>query len=502
MEPGDRLESQSTIKIKDKKKTYQLVWSEGALSVTGPLNSDLQKRLSYQSKSLEQDPQRPWQRRVKRKTEHSYSREKNPDGTYTYLTMQGLLDTVISCLAQQPDCAFSFVDARRPFPKAKLSRMHGFRFDQERMTTQALQADRSGLVVAPTRYGKTAMICNTINAYPGLKTVVIAPGIDLLPQLEDAIRHYCPGREVKGIYTGSKNRIQSDDITVCSVDSIDKLDKAGTRLVLVDEPHAVATGPRSAELVSFECARFLGFGATVSGRWEGNDIIITGLFGPRLITKTYKEAVAEGAIAPIHVKFIRVPFVHWTVAQRATAYKKLHSSPAYLDTLSRTVNEIIPPDWQTLVFITNEKQGNLLTERIRDSVLAMDKTMKRAGERKELFERLKTGEINRCVCSNIYSTGVTIDGIRVAVNAAEGAAGILSVQKPGRLAEIKEGKVCGYMIDFLFECETPKERTDDLSYRQKAWQLVVNDCWARYRAYEEIGYDLEILDSPDDLVLI
>jgi late competence protein required for DNA uptake (superfamily II DNA/RNA helicase) len=484
-----------------KTKHYIVSRNDALLEIRGPLHTGLQKLLSYEEKSLEARSDKPWIRQTKKRRVQIYEREEHPEGGYVYTTFQGMFDRVLGVLIET-GCSFDLLDRRMSFPKPAFDRMHGMRFSQEPMLRQALSADRSGLIVAVTRYGKTAMIANTINAYPGVKTVVVAPGIDLLPQLEGALRYFCPDRDIKGIYTGSRNTIQGDDITVCSVDSIHKLDKEGTRLILVDEPHAVATGPRSAELASFSCVRMLGFGATVSGRWDGSDVMITGLFGPKLVEKTYLEAVEEGAIAPIHVKFIRIPFKHWQVQQRDAAYRNLYNSPAYLEALSKVCNQVVPQDWQTLIFISNEKMANSVAEVVDNAKIAMDKLMKNKKERHELFQQLKEGVINRCVCSSIYSTGVTIDGIRVAVNCAVGAAGIMSVQKPGRLAEVKEGKTAGYMIDFLFECETPKETTEGIPWNRRAWSMVVNDCWARYNAYKEIGYDVEILDSPDNLKLI
>lgn len=483
-------------------KHYIVTWGNNILTIEGPLHSGLQQLLRYEKKYLEPRSDKPWIRTTKKRKQLIYEREGNPNGKgYLYTTFQGMLDQVLATLAST-GCSFDIVDRRIPMPQPQFGRMHGMRFSQEPMIRKALSANRSGLIKAVTRYGKTAMLANTINAYPGLKTAIIAPGIDLLPQLEDAIRYYCPDREVKGIYTGSRNSIQSDEVTVCSVDSISKLDKESTRLVLVDEPHAIATGPRSAELTGFSAARFLGFGASTSGRWDGSDIMITGLFGPKLVEKTYLEAVEEGAIAPIHVKFIKIPFDHWQVYQRDAAYRQLFSSEAYLKVVGDLCNKHIPKDWQTLIFISNEKTANIVSDVIEDSHIAMDKLMKNKKERHALFQDLKEGKINRCVCSSIYSTGVTIDGIRVALNCATGAAGIMSVQKPGRLAEVKEGKTAGYMIDFIFECSTPAERLENVPYQKKAWSMVVNDCWARYNAYKEIGYNVEIFNSVDELKLV
>lgn len=480
-------------------KHYSLIWDDKSLAIQGPPSREIKAALTYTAKRLEPDPTRPYQRRTKKTREKIFHRTDHHDRTCTLLTFQGMLDAVITEILKFGG-TFKIYDRRHMFPAPNLGAMHGFRNSQEELLTKALKQNRSGLIVAPTRYGKTAMLCNILNAYAGLKAVVLAPGVDLLPQLEGAIEHFCPGREVKGIYTGSRNRIPSDDITVCSVDSIDKLDYEGTRLVVVDEPHTVATGPRSSAIAQFENARVLGLGATVSGRWEGNDIMLTGLFGPKLAERTYTEAVEEGAICPIKVKFIKVPFRHFQVRTRATAYKNLLTSKTYLETIRKLSDEVIPKDWQTLFFISNEKQGKAVQSALGgDAVLAMDKLMKKAGERREMFRALKEEEFFRCVCSNIYSTGITLPEVRCAVNCAEGGANILSIQKPGRLAEIKDNKAAGYMFDTLFVPTNSTAQLDSISDRDKMWKLPVNDCWARIKSYQAKGYDVEIVDNLDDL---
>ena len=482
-----------------KRKHYSLIWDDKSLAIKGPPSMEIKAALTYTSKSLEPDPNRPYQRRTKKTREKIFHRTDHADRTCTLLTFQGMLDTVITAILGFGG-TFKLYDRRHKFPKPDLDAMHGFRNSQEELLTKALKQDRSGLVVAPTRYGKTAMLCNILNAYQDLKAVVLAPGIDLLPQLEEAIAFFCPGREVKGIYTGSRNRIPSDDITVCSVDSIDKLDYEGTRLVVVDEPHTVATGPRSSAIAQFENARVIGLGATVSGRWEGNDIMLTGLFGPKLSERTYVEAVEEGAICPIKVKFIKIPFRHFPVRTRATAYKNLLTSKPYLDAIKKISEDVIPADWQSLFFISNEKQGKAVQAALGgDAVLAMDKLMKKAGDRREMFRALKENEIVRCVCSNIYSTGITLPEVRCAINCAEGGANILSIQKPGRLAEVKDGKEAGYMFDFLFVPTNDANQLETIPDRDKLWKLPVNDSWARIKSYQAKGYDVEIVDDLDAL---
>lgn len=477
-------------------KIYILKWSNSDLIIEGPKNIQLEKLLSFTKKELVFN-YRTYSRDVKRENVKIFNILEEKNNICTYQTYQGLIDEVKALLENKQKNIVQIIDERIPFPQPKLENMHGFRFNQREKTEELLKKNRSGLFEAPTRYGKSVIITNIINAFPGVKTVVIAPGVDLLPQLVDTIKKYCPERDVVGIYTGSKVKYMSDDITVCSMDSLHKLDKDSVKLLLIDEPHAAVSESRSTQLCEFNNARIYGFGATLSGRWSGNDKEIIGLIGPVLCKTTFTEAVELGALCPIDVKMIKVPFTPGFYKNRNTAYKHIvFENKKFLELVGKICKTIIPEDWQTLCFINNEKEAIELQKNIDASVIAMDKRFKNKKERSEFFSLLKSGDVKRCICSSIYSTGVTIDNIRCIINCDSGAGSILSIQKPGRLAEIKPNKKAGYMIDFIFE-----PTKDCNGYADK---LINSDCWGRFKTYKEKGYNIEIydLDSINNIKLI
>lgn len=471
---------------------YTLIWSNSDLQITGPENPKLQKKLRYTEKSMVRKPT-GYGFQVRFKSVDIYNMKKNADGTVTYQTFQGMIDVVIELL-KKDNFTYTVLDSRGSFPEPKLERMRGFRFNQQEVITKALLAERSGLVAAPTRYGKTILMTNTITAYPDLKIAVLAPGIDLLQQLRTAIETYCPGREVAGIYTGSKSKKESDDVTVCSFDSMHKLNMASYDLVLIDEPHAAVSQGRAYQLLGFTKARILGFGATLEGRWSGNDIMIKGLIGPIISEVTYKECVKMGALCPIHVYFVHVPYKGVKYKNRDVALRKyLYGNEIFQNLVGQIANDLLPKEWQTLLFINNEKQADNLLPKIQDGFLAMAKLFKNKEERSDIFAKLKNEELKRVLCTNIYSTGVTIDNLRAIVNCdAAGAGGILSIQKPGRLAEIKPNKKEGVLIDFLFSPTNADECTpEDL--------VLYKSAMARYQAYVDKGYMVDVVTDINQL---
>jgi hypothetical protein len=342
----------------------------------------------------------------------------------------------------------------------------------------------------------TAIMANVMRAFPGLKTVVTAPGVDLLAQLQSDLQGWMPGREIRGIYTGSRGKTQSDDVTVISLDSLHKADTEGTRLLIVDEPHASAAPSRIQKMMDFKNARILGFGASLTGRFDGADKLVQGILGPVLVERTYQEAVQEGAICPIVVYMLKVPFRPWNCKDRLTAYRQLVlASPTFDMLIQRVLEEQVPSDWQSLVFVDEVKQADLLQKLIHSGHVAVASRMNKS-KRREVYDSMVAGEIKRCIATDIYSTGLTFPDLRVMLNAAGGGGSITSVQKPGRLAQMRPGKSAGYVIDFLFEPSgfpVPGEG--------KEWEAVTRDCKARLNSYQTTGFDVRIVTSPDQIRL-
>ena len=97
---------------------------------------------------------------------------------------------------------------------------------------------------------------------------------------------------------------------------------------------------------------------------------------------------------------------------------------------------------------------------------------------------LVSGEIKRCISTDIYGTGMTFPQLRAQCNACGGGGSISAVQKPGRLAghcpEI--GKKAG----FLFEI------SEDQRYLPAEHRYMQKDSDARMRQYRKLAYNVAI----------
>jgi len=334
---------------------------------------------------------------------------------------------------------------------------------------------------------------NTLRAYPTVTTVVTAPGVDLINQLYNEIKAALPYRDIKLIGGGSRTRIPSEDITVCSMDSLHKCDAGRVELMLIDEPHAIVTDSRFPKFAAFNKARFLGFGATLKGRFDGRDKLIKGIIGPVIAERTYLEAVYEGAIAPLVILFLRTPLSKTKFKRRDKIYNHYMFLSLKLHKMIKEIcYSIIPHEWQTIVFIKHEKQADSLLRVLDDEggVIAMAKKLTKT-KRQQLLEQMASGSINRCLATDIYAQGVTFSNVRCIVNSTGGGANTTTIQKPGRLAEVIEGKSCGVIFDFDFY--TAEEDA------KNAANVVIRDCTNRRKAYTELGYLVYTCDSVSEL---
>ena len=467
-----------------------------------PILPSIEKVLTISEKSLELNP-RTHLREVRYRKRELFNKVNRVPGTVG-VTYQGFLRKIINaCITS--GCTFNVQDLREAkssglFPKPRLDLMTGFRYSQKDLITEALTKDMSGLIGAPTRYGKTTLMVNTLRAFPELKTVVAAPGVDLCNQLYDDITgdRGIKSRDIKLICSGSKHKAPSKEdngITICSVDSLFKCDGKHVELLLADEPHEFVTDRRLEMLSEFTRARRYGYGATLTGRFDNRDTIIEGVFGPVLAERTYLDAVKEGAICPINVLFLDVEIEPRQYRDRDAAYKGLLFRNKIMATIAKRIcHEVVPDDYQTLLFIKEEKQADLYLDIIgHEATVAMAKKMTKT-QREEITEKMRNGTIKRCLCTDIYVQGVTFPDSKVLINLEGGGNNTSAIQKPGRLAQIRPNKKCGILIDFNFMF--PGIEAD---YKGEAWTALVADSRAREKAYTEKGYGIYHAATIDKL---
>lgn len=484
------------------KVDVQLFWYDNRLLIY-PAYEQLLHCLEFTEKQRVCDKSTRFVPRMVFKRQKAYTITKS-HGAQICVTFQGFMQDVVR-QAVLSDLTFNLKDLRitaasaGTFPEPRYDLMYGFRFSQEDLLTEFLRKDCSGLLEAITRYGKTALIINTLRAFPSLPAVVTAPGVDLITQLHEDVtgERGITGREVRLIGGGKNQKPTYTGINVVSMDSLHKLDPGKIRLLLCDEPHAAPAASRLNQIDQFQYARRYGYGATLEGRSDGKDLLIKGLFGPVLVRKTYLEAVAEGAICPLHIIFLEVEITPQGFRTRDDAYASiLFESHDIALLVADICHDVVPEDQQTLIFIKHEKQAELFLDKIgHETSLAMAKKMTTA-ERMEMTNLLRNNTITRCLCTRIFVQGVTFPDVRVLINAEAGGNTTSAIQKPGRLAQIRPGKKCGIVIDLNF---VPQEGFKLSDYKGEPWTAPIGDSKARRKAYENKGYTIHDVKNIHEL---
>jgi superfamily II DNA or RNA helicase len=481
----------------------RVLWDESTLTVT-PSFRELEKVLTMEVSEMVQDPKTfRWKKATHTEDLYEVAPIHEVPGMHYLRTYQGFLPDIQEVLTTL-GVPFQVDDVRlKDFPAPRFDLMHGFRFSQRELLETALRQDRSGLTAAPTRFGKTTLMINTCRAYPQLCTLVVAPGVDLVDQLHTELAQALPQRLVKKMHSKTSTKSISQDVTVISMDSLSSIPDghvSDVRLILVDEPHALPTAGRMPDFMRFEKARKLGYGATLDGRFDGKDPLIRGLIGPVLSERTYTQAVEEGAISPIVVYMLNIPVKGFPCRDRRKAYQHIfwenEGIANCLRWLCTPSSDVFDPTWQILGFIDNERQAEYLKEfvAIPGMEIAMAKQMT-AKQRVSMTDRLKSGETRLCFATNIYAQGVTFSDLRVVINLAGGGASTKTIQKPGRVAELRPGKRCGVVVDFMFSA--PAEEME---------RLRGSDCWCpvyesrtRLKYYRDRGFEVHVVYGQNEL---
>ena len=467
----------------DDKKEVKIIWCDDHLAFQ-PIHNCLLDELVTTVKTIENN-------QVIKETLEVYVIQKQ-NGVDTCITQQGFLDKIcLACIKNR--IQYTLIDRRvadyaKGFPKPNYRFLGDLRFTQADLIKKALDKNKNGIICAPTRFGKSYMIANIIKVFPTLRTCLVAPGIDLVGQLYEDMRKLVPNRDIKLL----KGATTEADVLVCSVDSLHKVDTSSIELLICDEPHALVSTSRLPKIDAFSKARRYALSATPTGRFDGKDICTVGCFGPILSEVTYKEAVDMGAIAPLVVLYLHIPVAKDAFFfNRNRAYDSLvFNNKAMAILVDKISTEIIPSDWQTIIFVKTEKQANLMMSYMRESTLAMAKKLSKS-EREDLTERMRNDTIKRCLATRIYIQGVTFHQLRCLINCEGGGNNTSAIQKPGRLAEKIEGKNHGIIIDFTYDIA----RT---SSRNAVYTLKI-DSENRRKAYQEKGYTIVDCYSLEDL---
>jgi len=505
-----------------------LTLGDGFISVC-PFPETLLAKLHYWKRQLVFN-QRTHKREMKMSNEVLYTLQTGagPDGklAQTCFTLPGFAKRCKDHL-NMSGFEVEVVDRRTPMPAPDMDKaMTGLREYQLELVYNMLMSG-GGILSGATGLGKTHVIKALCNAYShealmqrGTPTIVVAvPDKDITQKNFDDLTKLLPDRNVGLIMSGRSK--PSDDIQVITLDSLHKLDAEDVGVLIVDEMHAAASDTRSQELLRFSKARFWGVSATPDGRFDGKDTVAEGIFGPIVARFTYQDGVKAGCLVPVKVFWIDAPEPNIGL-EHYLKYKTRDQRYKWGVYNNRPLNDMVgrifagmPAELQALGMLQFTKHMEQVLRGCANARVSPLPEQAHAGtdpaefpasafwhvhaispkERRDVYDRMRSGEIRRAVSTHVYKQGVDFPDLRVVLNLGGGGSEIVSKQVPGRASRKVDGKDSAYIIEFRHHWDTvrsPKTR------RETAGPVFRDDV-SRMKIYDSLGFEQINLENEKEL---
>ena len=505
-----------------------LTLGDGFISIC-PFPETMLAKLHYWKRQLVVN-ERTHRREFKLQNEMLYTLQTGagPDGTVarTCFTLPGFAKKCKDHL-KMSGYEVEVVDRRTPMPPPDMAKaMTGLRDYQLELVYRMLMSG-GGVLSGATGLGKTHVIKALCNAYShealmqrGTPTIVVAvPDKDITQKNFDDLTKLLPDRNV-GLIMSGRNK-QSDDIQVITLDSLHKLEAEDVGVLIVDEMHAASSDTRSQELLRFTKARVWGVSATPDGRFDGKDVVAEGIFGPIVATFTYQDGVKAGCLVPVTVYWIDAPepnigldnYLRYKTREQRYKWGVYNNRP--LNDMVGRVFARIPAELQALGMLQFTKHMEQVLRGCVNAGVSPLPAQAHAGtdpaefpsaafwhvhaispkERRDIYERMKSGEIRRAVSTHVYKQGVDFPDLRVVLNLGGGGSEIVSKQVPGRASRKVDGKGAAYIIEFRHHWDTVRSPKTG---REIAGPVFRDDT-ARMKIYRELGFEQVPLANEREL---
>jgi len=426
---------------------------------------------------------------------------------------------------QQCGYEVEVVDKRTPMPPPDIAKaMTGLREYQYELVYRMLMSG-GGILSGATGLGKTHVIKALCNAYShealmmrGTPTIVVAvPDKDITQKNFDDLTELLPDRDV-GLIMSGRSKV-SDDIQVITLDSLHKLDADDVGVLIVDEMHTAASDTRADELRRFTKARRWGVSATPDGRFDGKDIVAEGIFGPIVATFSYQDGVKAGCLVPTKVLWVRCPEPNIGLDNYAR-YKTRDQRYRWGVYNNRALNDMvgrifagIPDGLQALGMLQFVKHMEQVLRGCANAGVTLEQCHAETDpaklpptsfwhvhavspkERRDIYERMKTGAIRKAVSTHVWKQGVNFADLRIVVNLGGGGSEIVAKQVPGRASRKVDGKDGSYIVEFRHDWDTVKSPKTG----RPTMGPIARDDAARARIYTELGFEQIQLESEKEL---
>ena len=344
-------------------------------------------------------------------------------------------------------------NAPRPYQEAAI----------EAINSNILNGRDRGLLLMATGLGKTRVAAGVIeqwiNDHPNDEILVIAPSLELVPQLESALWPYLPKRVVTHILVGSEKPSFQSGVTVATVQSMLQRkgeDRGRFGLVVVDEAHhAPADGYR--QLLMDLSPRFiLGMTATP---WRGDERRLEDIFGEPTSMVSIVQGMQLGYLARVDYRMM-VDTIDWKWVRmnlRSTlTIRELNRRlfiPERDDALVSKIREHLDAiaDPRAVLFCRSIEHAESIARRLKAeafSVHAVHSKLDRFDTTKILRD-FRSGDVPIIVTVDMLNEGIDIPDVNLIAFLRVTHSRRIFVQQLGRGLRLSPGKNEVRVLDFV-----------------------------------------------------
>jgi len=473
----------------------------GAIFVD-PWVPSLARALTY-TKKVKEDK---WPFKMMSEKKYMYTTSKDPYGKVVGLTYEGLWWEVLQHL-QKCKIDVEWEDTR---PRNELVPVMENLMELRPLQDRALDVFLNyplGVIECPPGFGKTFLFTQLPRLYPDANIVVVTPRADVVQDIYRRTKEMTLQPKEVRLCRGGRNFPKTGKVVVMTAGSLHKIPPSWPDILVFDEVHGCATPRQVTSLERFSCRRY-GLSASPSGRLDGADLEVVGMFGPTQCQVTYPEAEAAGLVCPIKVHMIPVKpaelvdaksdidkqrFGYWqnhTRNQMIAWAARQHGPEEVTLILVKTLEHalflrlLLPEFFIVHGGVASDEEGNAKWQKFCDLGLVQDTPdftrNIRNVDSNQLKEMFADGRVKKVISTPKWREGVDFKSLEVLIRGDGSSGSIDSIQIVGRLSRIYPGKDFGTLYDFI-DLYGP-------SYENKSL--------GRMRHYEKQGWSIQHYRTP------
>jgi superfamily II DNA or RNA helicase len=360
-----------------------------------------------------------------------------------------------------------------------------------------------GIIHAATGFGKMAAIAMHCLAFPFAKTNITTKRVRLIRKMQAYLTKYIPDVGMVGDGENNPGRM----VTLFSSASLHHAQPWDADFLLGDEAHELLADKSSMFLAKYNLSRNFAYTATDTGRLDGTDVRMESLFGPRIFSCPYWEAVQLGLVVPIRVEWSDVKMdtnpadednetakKRWglwrnahrndIIAKRAQSFSEEEQVLILVDTVEHAMflRQHLPE--YTMVYGSNEVER--WEYYIKHDMIPADMPKMTPKRIEELRQQFEDGTLKKVIATGVWAVGIDPVHLVALIRASGGSSEIMDVQAPGRVARrspVPGVKPYGVVCDFRDQFDSNfsnAARTRFKHYREMRWdQFLVTPAGPR-----------------------